>query len=87
MISTRLISIIVIILFCSLKLLGFPVILFLLASIIICVLTILSILLSNATDRTIRDVIYAEGNNPLDDNFCKRILGFKCKSRLHLFPH
>lgn len=75
--TTRLISIIVIFICCSLKLLGFPVILFLLASIVICVLTILSVLLSTSTEKTIRDEIYSESSNPLDENFLKRILGLR----------
>lgn len=77
--STKLISIIVIFICCSLKVLGFPIILFLLTSILIVMLTVLSILLSTSTDKTIRDVIYSESSNPLDDNFCKKILGLRCE--------
>lgn len=63
--------------YCFLKLFGLSGLLLFTTSIFICVLTILSVILSSSTDKTVREIIFGEKSNPLDDT--RKIIGLKCK--------
>jgi hypothetical protein len=69
-------SAIVIFLCCLLKLFGFYGILFFALSILVCLLAFVSVILSNSTERTVKELVYAD---PLGDNYSKTTLGLKCE--------
>jgi hypothetical protein len=73
------ISILVVVLCCLLKIFGLSGVVFLLFSIIIILLTILMQILSTTSERSLKEEIYAERSNPLDDSYSRRVLGLSCE--------